>query len=316
LSTRIRARDRYVIGIDGGATKTVAILGAAEGQVLGRGQGGSSNYQNVGIYSAIRSIRGAVSEAKSQAAVRGQKAVIAVVALAGVDSSRDESAAKRFVRRTNIARRIFVVHDSIAYLQCAFPNQPGIMVESGTGCVAAGINETGEYVRVSGWGALFDDQGSGYDIGRKALSAAFRAIDGRGPHTRLVPSLKRKFRLNSLEDLLYIISSDGLTVREIASLAHLVSKAAPYDRVSRMILQEAGTTLGELACIVAKQLKMNRNHIKVATVGGVFDAGECLTRAFKKRVKQECPLAEIIRPKVEPASGAFSLALQRAGLKS
>jgi N-acetylglucosamine kinase-like BadF-type ATPase len=315
LTTRNRRRNRYVIGIDGGASKTIAILGAADGKVLGRGQGGSSNYQNVGSARVIRSIRRAVRGARQQAAIGRRKAEIAVVALAGVDSPKDELAAKRFVRKTKIARRTFVVHDSIAYLQSAFGNRPGIMVESGTGCVAAGVNSTGRYVRVGGWGALFDDHGSGYDIGRRALNAAFRAADGRGPRTKLVPAIKRKFRLKNLEDLVYIIYSTGLTVDETAGLAHLVSKAAPSDEVSRNILQSAGTTLGELACVVAKRLNMNRNHLKVATVGGVFNAGKYLTRTFKKRVKQECPLAEIVKPRIEPAFGAFSLALQKASLK-
>lgn len=315
MTTKARLRNRYVIGVDGGATKTIAILGSADGKILGRGRGGSSNYHNVGTSNAIISIKRAASEARQKATVATQRPEIAVVALAGVDSSKDERAANKFARKTNIASRIFVVHDSIAYLQSAFPNQLGIMVESGTGCVAAGINSSGRYVRVGGWGALVDDQGSGYDIGRKALNAVFRAADGRGPPTRLVSAIKRKFRLKTVEDLIYTIYSTGLTVDEIASLAHLVSKAAPQDEVSRRILREAGTTLGELACVVAKRLDIDKKHIKVATVGGVFNAGKYLTRAFKQRIRQECPLAEIVRPEIEPAVGAFSLALQKARLE-
>jgi N-acetylglucosamine kinase-like BadF-type ATPase len=305
----------YVVGIDGGASKTVAILGSADGRVLGRGQSGPSNYQNVGATSAIHSIKHAVNEAMQQASVGRRRAEIAVVALAGVDCSKDERAAKDFVHKARIASQTFVVHDSIAYLQSAFPSQPGIVVESGAGCVAAGVNSKRRYVRVSGWGALFDDQGSGYDIGRKALSAAFCAVDGRGPYTRLVPAFKRRFLLSDLHNLVYIIHSKGLNVEEIASLAHLVSKEAPRDEVSRRILREAGTTLGELACVVAKRLKLDRSTVKVATVGGVFQAGKYLTMAFKQRVKQECPKAEIVRPNVEPAIGAFSIALQKANPK-
>jgi N-acetylglucosamine kinase-like BadF-type ATPase len=300
-----------VIGIDGGATKTIAIFGSADGKILGRGRGGSSNYHNVGTSKAIESIKRAANEAKLHARVGAKKAEIAVVALAAVDSSGDERAATRFARKTNIARQIFVVHDSIAYLQSAFHGRPGIMVESGTGCVAAGINSTGRYVRVSGWGALVDDQGSGYDIGRKALNAAFRAADGRGPKTRLVSAIRKKFRLKNLEDLIYLIYSKVFTVDQIASLAYLVSKEALHDNVSRRILQDAGTTLGELACVVAKRLGINRNHFKVAAIGGVFNSGKYLTRAFNKRIKQECPQAEIVRPEIEPALGAFSLAIRK-----
>ena len=308
---RSALRDQYVIGIDGGATKTIAIFGSGDGKILGRGRGGSSNYHNVGTSKAIESIKRAANEARMHAGIGTKKAEIAIVALAAIDSSGDHRAATRFARKTNIARRIFVVHDSIAYLQSAFHGQPGIMVESGTGCVAAGINSTGRYVRVGGWGALVDDQGSGYDIGRKALNAAFRAADGRGPKTRLVSAIRKKFRLKNLEDLIYMIYSAGFTVDQIASLAYLVSKEAPHDIVSRGILRDAGTTLGELACVVAKRLGINRNHFKVAAIGGVFNSGKYLTTAFSQRIKQEYPQAEIVRPEIEPALGAFSLALRR-----
>jgi N-acetylglucosamine kinase-like BadF-type ATPase len=315
LNRRIRMRERYVVGVDGGASKTVAILGSVEGKVLGRGQGGPSNYQNVGTASAIHSIKQAVKEAMQRASVGRQRPEIAVVALAGVDSSKDERAAKEFVQNARIASQSFVVHDSIAYLQSAFPNEPGIIVESGAGCVAAGINSKGRYVRVAGWGALFDDQGSGYDIGRKALSAAFCAVDGRGPPSKLVSAIKRKFRLKTLEDILHVISLTGLSTDEVANLARMVSRLAPRDEVSRRILREAGVTLGQLACVVARRLDVNKDPIKIAAVGGVFNAGVYLTRAFNRRIKQECPLAEVVRPKIEPAFGAFTLALQKARTK-
>lgn len=300
-----------MIGIDGGATKTIAIFGSADGRVLGRGRGGSSNYHNVGTSKAIESIKQAANEAKLNAGVGAKRAEIAVVALAAIDSPGDERAATRFALRTKIARRIFVVHDSIAYLQSAFHGRSGIMVESGTGCVAAGINSTGSYVRVGGWGALVDDQGSGYDIGRKALNAAFRAVDGRGPKTSLVSAIRKKFRLKNLEDLIYIIYSKGFTVDQIASFAYLVSKESLHDDVSRRILQDAGTTLGELACVAARRLGINRNHFNIATIGGVFNSGKYLTTAFTQRIKQEYPQAEIVGSEIEPALGAFSIAIQK-----
>lgn len=302
---------RYILGIDGGATKTIAIFGSADGRILGRGQGGSSNYHNVGISKAIESIKRAANEARQHAKVGEKMVEVAVVALAAIDSPGDVRAATRFARKTKIARRIFVVHDSIAYLQSAFLGRPGVIVESGTGCVAAGINSTGRYLRVGGWGAIVDDQGSGYDIGRKALNAAFRAVDSHGPKTSLVSAIRKKFQLKNIEDLIYVIYSTGFTVDQIASLAYLVSKEARHDNVSRRLLQDAGTTLGELACAVAKRLGISRNHFKVAAVGGVFNSGKYLTRAFIQRIKQECPQAEIVKPEIEPALGAFSLAIRK-----
>src|SRR3972149_8406973 len=189
---------RFVVGVDGGGTKTVALVGTVRGRVLGRGESGSSNYHNVGPIAASMAIGRAVIEAQRQAGLEGQKAEIAVVALAAVDSVKDRMAAERFVRTAKIARKSIVVHDSMAALYAATRGRPGIVVVSGTGCVAAGINKAGRYFRASGWGYIVDDEGSGYDIGRETPPKAFKAVDGRGPKTRLVSIFNRKFRVVKL----------------------------------------------------------------------------------------------------------------------
>ena len=170
---------RYVIGIDGGATKTVALIGTENGKILGRGESGSSNYHNIGTTAASAAIKRAVREALRQARIVGSNPDVAIVALAAINSPRDLAIAHRFVRATKIASRTLVVHDSVAALQAATHGKPGIVVISGTGCVAAGINREGNYIRAGGWGYLIDDEGSAYDIGKKALRSAFRMRDGR-----------------------------------------------------------------------------------------------------------------------------------------
>ncbi len=299
----------YVVGVDGGATKTVALLGDEHSRIFGRGESGSSNYHNVGIPLAVKAIRGAVRAAQERAGVLGTPE-IAVVALAGIDSPRDRVIARRFVRDAKIARESFVVHDSVAALEAATRGKPGIIVISGTGCVAAGINSGGEYRRAGGWGYLAGDEGSGYDIGRKALMAAYRALDGSGQPTGLTNAFKRRFRVGALEDALPEIYSNGMTVDEIARLAPLISRMASKDRVSRQILSNAGIALAELVCAVARRLRMAHVPLTVSTVGGVFKAGRYLTDSFTAKVRNECPFAKIVRPRIEPATGAFSLALR------
>src|SRR3989304_5963934 len=158
---------RFVVGVDGGGTKTVALVGTVRGRVLGRSESGSSNYHNVGPIAASKAISRAVIEAQRQAGLVGRKAEIAVVALAAVDSVKDRMAAERFVRAAKIARKSIVVHDSLGALYAATRGSPGIVIISGTGCVAAGINKAGKHCRASGWGYIVDDEGSGYDIGRE-----------------------------------------------------------------------------------------------------------------------------------------------------
>jgi N-acetylglucosamine kinase-like BadF-type ATPase len=300
---------RYVVGVDGGATKTVALIGTEIGKILGRGESGSSNYHNVGTAAASMAIKDAVTEARKQARIRRCNPEVAVVALAGVDSPADKVTALRFLRDARIARKNLVVHDSVAALQVATHGRPGIIVISGTGCVAAGVNGAGKYVRAGGWGYLIDDEGSAYDIGTKALRSAFRMIDGRASRTKLTSILKRRFRVKTLEDTLSLIYSNGLGVDGIAALTPLVSRSAGGDKVCREILNSAGASLAELACVVGRRLRMTQDAFPIVLVGGTFKAGRYLLQAFRARIRKECPRAQVEIMKIEPVLGAFSLAV-------
>lgn len=305
---------RYVIGIDGGATKTVALIGTENGKILGRGESGPSNYHNVGATAASAAIKLAVKRARQHAGI-GTEVEVAVIALAAVDSPRDKATVHRLNRSIRIARRSLVIHDSLAALQAATRGRPGIIVISGTGCVAAGLNETGQYARAGGWGYLIDDEGSAYDIGTKALRSAFRMLDGRSPKTRLPSALMRRFRVKTLQDALGQIYSGKFGVDGVAGLAPLISKLAKSDRVCRSILNDAGISLAGLACVVAKRLKMNNDTFTFSLVGGTFKAGRYLLQPFRARIRKECSRAKIEIMKIEPALGAFSLAVSEVHTK-
>ena len=304
--------DRYVVGVDGGATKTVALIGTATGKVLGRGVAGPSNYHNVGEVAASKAIKTAVARAKKQTGLGKRKVGTAVVALAAVDSTEDLRVARRFVRRANVAEESIVIHDSVAALYAATQGRPGVIVNSGTGCFAAGINQAGEYVRVGGWGYLIDDKGSAFDIGMKAITMAFRMTDGRTPPTKLTTLLKRKLGVKRFDEILDIIYANKLSVEEIARLAPLVSKAASNDKVCRRILNEAGTLLAELAITAARRLKMTNRPFELATVGGGFRSGRYLLEPFTSKVKDECPHARLVSLRDEPARGAYLIATKVA----
>jgi len=302
-------KNRFVVGVDGGGSKTVALIADERGRIYGRGESGSSNYHNIGANAAGRAIKKAVKEAQTQAGLIDTLPSTSVVALAAIDCSHDKKIAHHFVQKTRIARKNYVVHDSIAALYASTRGEPGVIVISGTGCVAAGINRHGQYARAGGWGYLLDDEGSAYDIGRKGLNYAFRSLDGRVPNTKLVPIFKRFFGVKNLEDALGRIYSGGLTVREIAHLAPLVSKAAHNDRVSRQIVNTAGVELAKLVCAVSRQLRMTNERFTVSIVGGNFKSGKNLLQPFEADIRKECPHVRISKLKIEPVNGALLLAL-------
>jgi len=300
---------RFVVGVDGGGSKTVALIADERGRIYGRGETGSSNYHNIGAKAAGVAIKRAVRSAQNQAGLSGKSISTSVVALAAIDCANDRKIAERFVQKIKIATKNFVVHDSVAALYASTRGEPGVIVISGTGCVAAGINKHGRYARVGGWGYILGDEGSAYDIGRKGLNYAFRSLDGMVPPTKLVTIFKRFFGVKNLEDTLERIYTEGFTVKEIAHLAPLVSKAARHDRVSRQIVKTAGVELAKLVCAVAQQLRMTDERFTVAIVGGNFRSGRYLLRPFEASIREKCPYVKIIKLKTEPVNGAVLLAL-------
>ena len=310
--------ERYVAGVDGGASKTIALVGTTDGRILGRGETGSSNYHNIGSVAASKAIKNAIIEAKRRADLYDKELDTAIVALAAIDSPRDSEAASRFVRRVKLAKRSFVIHDSVAALYTATRGKTGIIVNSGTGCFAAGTSPARRYVRVGGWGALIDDRGSAFDIGMKAITMAFRMVDGRTSRTNLVTRLKRKLSVKMFDEILDLIYVDKIGVQEIAHLAPEVSKAASGDKVCRDILKEAGLSLAELVCTAARELRLTRKQFVVYTTGGGFKSGRYLLNPFTSKIKTICPHARIMRLEIEPVKGSFWLAgeLSKRGLRS
>ena len=307
--------ERYVVGVDGGATKTVALVGTGL-RILGHGESGSSNYHNIGTVAARKAITVAVARAKTRARLSKTTLRTAVVALAALDSKEGFRIARRFVRRANLAQQAFVIHDSVAALYAATQGDPGIIVNSGTGCFATGINEAGEYVRVGGWGYIIDDRGSGFDVGMKAISLGFKMVDGRIPRTRLLTVLKQGLHVRTFDEIVDRIYSNRIGVRQIADLTPLVAKAAGRDKACRTILAEAGFSMAELACTAARRLKMTRVAFPLAMVGGVFKSGPYFLRPFTSKVRSQCPHAHFVRLKGEPARGAYLIAsrIERHGI--
>ena len=298
-----------IAGIDGGASKTVALIADENGRILGKGRAGPSNYHNVGVQAATLAIKTALKRARLDAGTT-EKPEIAVVALAGIDSKHDMITASHFVKNSKIAQTSIVIHDSVAALYATTKGRPGIVVNSGTGSFAAGINSKGTYARAGGWGYIVGDEGSAYDIGLKAIKMAFRSFDGREKSTQVIEILKQRFRIKEVDDLVTQIYNIGLTVEQIAAVAPLVIKSTGKDMISRKIVNEAGTQLGELVCAVAIRLRMTKQEFPVAAVGGNFKSGGYLLRSLKFKVRQGCPYARVIQMHVEPAHGSLSIALE------
>lgn len=301
---------QVVVGFDGGATKTKAVVATLDGEVVSSGDGGPSNYHVVGIEGARRSIMEAFKAASTRIA-EPLDVEVAVAGLAGLDCKRDGRILNEELPKIGIAKRFVVVHDSQNALYGATGGEAGVIVIAGTGSVAAGTDGAGKTVRVGGWGSILDDAGSGYEMGRKALTAALYAFDGRMGKTILVSKLKQALGVESIDDIITKVYAEKMSVTDIAALAPLVTKAAEEgDAVAGAIVEEAVNSISTLVKTVISELKMQDKAFPVATIGGVFKAGEIITGPLAKSVNSLAPRARIEQPMMGPWLGSVLVALE------
>lgn len=304
---------KYYIGVDGGGSKTAALVIDDEGRQLGRGQAGASNHLRVGIDTATRNIERAVNIALVEAGIAIRNVDYAYCGIAGSDHpahrQRVIDSLRIFFPRDNF----IVDNDARIALTGAVGFNSGIVIISGTGSVAFGRNEMGQEARAGGWGPTLGDEGSGYAIGREGLSAIVRAHDGRGRPTKMTEILCYDYDMCTPEDLPRFVYASTTHADDIARYGKLVIEAARTgDEVASEILERGGRELGECVLAVARRLKLTASDFPVAYVGGAFHAGDLLLGPMRAALASQAPGAELIEPKTTPVEGAAMMAVRAA----
>jgi len=298
--------------VDGGATKTTAVVGGLDGTLLGLARAPSSNYHNVGVKNAAKSIRASIRLACRRAAQSSEDLEAVVMGLAAMDSPSDFVVGRRLADLAGLGRRRIVKHDSVIALYAATLGRPGIVVNAGTGSFAAGVNARGRILRAGGWGNIIDDEGSAYDVGRLAIRAALRALDRRERETIIGRLLVRRYKLRTLEDIVPTVHEKPMTVEEISAISKLVAQAAlKGDRAARDIFACEGKALAGLVSSIARRLDMTRTKPDIYCTGGVFKAGPIVLAPFKRELRKSVPRFTVRRPRFEPVVGAFVVALRQ-----
>jgi len=297
----------YLLGIDGGGTRTAAWLTDERKGVLARVEAGPSNPVKAGFASAQHEILRAYRQACRQARTRPGMLDAVCVGLAGSDSPDVHGRLLRWLRKAIPARAYLLTSDTEVALSAALGHAPGIVVIAGTGSISYGRDQQGRQLRCGGWGSLFDDAGAGYDLGRKAVGCALRALDGRGKTTRLAASLCRELGLGRLTDAV----ARPYAPQDIAALFPVVLREAMNgDRVARELCNQAAEDLAALALTLIARFEWKRRAVRVICAGGVFRSSPMIRRRFAREVHAQAPKAQVSLLRREPVEGALFLARQ------
>lgn len=304
---------KYYIGVDGGASKTAAIVIDENGDAHGRGLAGPSNHLRVGIEEATRNIERAVNKALVEAGVALRDVEYTYCGIAGADHPVHREKVVDSLRVFFPRGNFIVDTDARIALTAGVGFGAGIVIIAGTGSVAFGRNAAGDEARSGGWGPTLGDEGSGFWIAREGLSAVVRSHDGRGFATSMTAVLCQQYDMCRPEDLPRFVYATTTQADDIARYGKIVVESAGNgDEVAHDILARAGSELAECVLAVARKLHMTDTEFCVAHVGGAFHAGELLLNPMRLRLDRDAPGATLIPPREQPVEGAAKMAMQAA----
>lgn len=298
----------YVVGIDGGGTKTAGILASRTGEIVAKVQAGPSNYHVVGIEQTQEVLTEIISKLSTKVDNIPLKSFSFCIGMAGLGREDDKIVIGNICDEIGINVDRILTHDAHIALVGGVGKNAGVIVISGTGSIVYGINESGKEVRAGGWGYLLGDEGSGYDIALKGLQAIVRAADRREQPTLLTNLVLKKLQLNAPNEL--IRWTHATSRDEIAQLAGLVFEAA--EKRDENALQIIDYALAALACAVETvtvQLDFAQ-QFDIVFSGGILQNQPLLADKLQTWIKKNIIGCDVVKPLHEPAYGAVLLAME------
>ena len=272
----------HVLGIDAGGTKSVCLLADEQGTIVSEGRGAGANLHTAGELAVEKVLHEAMENAIGDRAIVPDAICLGI---AGVDRADEARTVRAIMRRIGYKSRVLVVNDALIGLVAGARDEPGIVINAGTGAIVYGRNAAFEAARAGGWGHMIGDEGSGYWIGRESLAAVMRAADGRGPETRLTGEILRHFQVDDESRLPRIVYDRELPRVSVAALGPIVQRVAEQgDAVAVRILERAADELVLAARSVATRLEMRGDAFTFYLAGGVFRVVPWLAAELPRRL--------------------------------
>jgi glucosamine kinase len=305
-----------VVGIDGGASKTHAIVADGQGKTLGETVGPASAVRPGRAELSADVIANTVGEALQACGLSGTAPRALAIGVAGIGRDAERQQLWQAIAGRDLATEVVMQSDFSIALDDAFGDGPGVLLLSGTGSVAFGRGPTGATARCGGWGPNFGDEGSGAWIGRRALSVVAAAADGREPETALTGAILTATQVDETMDL--IGWAADATPALFASLAPVVVAVAESgDLRANAVLTLAVEELVLHARALARKLFTDeRAALPMALTGGMLNRGSTLRKRLEHRLKSAVPGAQLRLEPVIPARGAVRAALRVAGARA
>jgi N-acetylglucosamine kinase-like BadF-type ATPase len=312
---KISAADAtYFLGFDGGGTKTDCVLANSEGMVVARATAGPSNPVRAGHARAWFALSDAADSVLKQEKITSGHIRGICAGLGGAGRSGVARRVTGFFERSFPNARVRVTTDLEIALEAAFGAAEGIILLAGTGSAAFGRDAHGRTARAGGRGPWFSDEGSTFDIGRRAVQAVALAEEHRGPATALSGRILEFNQSRNWDQLGEQISknADSVFPKTFPLVVELAEKG---DAVCRGILSAAAAPLAGLAAAVTSELGWRDRDVPVAKVGGAHGRSKYFDAAVDAELKKSIPRMTIVPVEISPAEAAVRMAIRVGGAK-
>lgn len=300
---------KYLIGIDGGGTKSKCVITDLELKVLYECGGGASAFTKDNLDSVPQVIISLITDCKKNLNINYNEIKSIAVGLSGAGRKTDaEKIHKKIIEfaeeRGIYFSQIKIVSDAEVALEGAFNGNTGSILICGTGSIMFGKDVKGNIHRVGGCGRIIGDEGGGYNLGRKGLIAVAKSFDGRGVKTELTKIIFDELKIENQQQLINEVYRNNF---DIASLARFVINAAENgDEVCIKIVDE------EIEELILHLHAMNNllkvDPFNVALIGSIIANDNFYSKLFKEKAVNALANLKFVKAEYPPEIGAAILA--------
>lgn len=309
---------KYILGLDGGGSKTKCVISDDQGRVIAMVSSGPSNHQTIGIKAAQQTIHQLFSDALLEANLKREAIEFAFLGLAGADTNCDFKTLNKAMKAIFNDIPFEIVNDTWVIMRSGTKEAYGAVSICGTGANAASINTEGHMNILRALSYPLGGDGGGYEISMKALHYAFRSEELTYKKTRLENEVPKALGKRNIEELLEVMYPNfTLDQKDLNKLPPLVFDLADQgDLVCQEILSHYGQVQAKMLSGVLKKGQL-KGQFPIILGGSIFNGiGHTFINAFSSEIKKEYPEVDFIKSQLEPVAGALLFAMDRLKIKT
>lgn len=295
----------YYLGIDGGGSKTTAIVCDENLNKISSFVGEGINFNSIGMETARQNLKGVV-----EGVLAGKDISLnaAFIGMSAISNRADKELTGEFCGGIINCPNITMDSDVFIALEAMGCDGPAAMVISGTGSMACGRLPDGSIIHTGGWGYILGDEGSGYGMALDAVKSAIRAYEKSGPATALTQGVLSHHKITDMQEIIDIFYNPPMPRSEIAKFAPVfLEYVNSGDEVALNILKKHAK---ELADTVTALLKQMPEGTPLGLWGGIMENSSEFREEFTAQIKDKFPQTEVNLLKYPPEYGAVMAAIK------